>query len=144
VVWAVDSDYLESRLRNVLDGTSQAYLDASEGKEELLMSLLNRKPARQVVYPINPWRLTRRLILQQGVFICTGDLSQTFEDNLAAMMEPRQSKRFLTRHIISHKQREDFLVKLHRMNINRAILFPDVDGLARSLNTLVQPTLLTA
>jgi hypothetical protein len=37
------------------------------------------------VWAINPFRLNERLTLQRGVFLCPGDPTQSFEDNLVAL-----------------------------------------------------------
>lgn len=43
---------------------------------------------------------------------------------------------FLTKLIIPHKRKPDFLAELRRMNITAAALFPGVDGLGRSIAEL--------
>jgi hypothetical protein len=38
------------------------------------------------VYPVNPFRLNERLVIQQGVFLCSGNIQKTFEENLAEVL----------------------------------------------------------
>lgn len=93
------------------------------------------------VFPLNPFRLNERLVIQQGDFLCPGDLRQTFEDNLAAVLPGAKngSDYKLFKYVVRFdvKARKEILQNLHRMNINRATLFPGLDGFAQSLKTLL-------
>lgn len=99
-------------------------------------NVFDRVPPLQLVYPVNPYRLNERLIIQQGIFLCPGDVSLPFQENLVAVLKdaPRRSLRKL---IISGKVevRTEILRHLQRMNMNAATLFPGLEGFARSLNT---------
>jgi hypothetical protein len=39
------------------------------------------------VIPVNPFMLNERLVIQQGLFLCAGDISIPFEDNLAMLQQ---------------------------------------------------------
>lgn len=98
---------------------------------------------RRGVYVVNPFRLSERATIQQSAHVMPGDISLSFENNLNA-----HGKEFdnLTQIEIESnpKVRKEFLVNLHRMNINRATLFPGIQGLAESMNTrLTHPELLS-
>jgi len=88
-------------------------------------------PPLSFVTPINPFRLNERLIVQQGLFLCAGDVRRPFEANLEAVpgaTDPANLKKvILPRSILS----EAFL-NLRKMNISAASLFPGIDGFARS------------
>jgi hypothetical protein len=83
------------------------------------------------VTPTNPWRLNERLIVQQGLFLCPGDIGRSFEDNLQAVpdaTDPSNIKRILLpRSVLS-----EAFASLRKMNISAASLFPGIDGYARS------------
>lgn len=97
------------------------------------------RPFRRFVLPENPWTFHQRHQVQQGVFLCPGDASSSYESNLAALDErdkdtPR-GERALRRYTIrlTAEARRVALWQLHRGNITEASLFPGLDGFARSL-----------
>lgn len=100
-----------------------------------------RRSTKPFVWPVNPFRLNERLVIQQGDFLCQGDISKTFEENLAAVLPnaKKDSDCKLFKYVIKSgkKERKEILLNLHRMNINRATLFPGLDGFAQSLKTLL-------
>ncbi|HEX9867924.1 MAG TPA: hypothetical protein VGC99_04905 [Candidatus Tectomicrobia bacterium] len=72
-----------------------------------------------------------RLTAQSGTFAVPETLSQPVEALLSRYPEPRET---LVKLILPSAQvREQGLRELDRMNITYATLFPDLDGLARSL-----------
>jgi hypothetical protein len=93
---------------------------------------------RPFVYPENPYLLHTRLARQQGVFLCPGDVSKSFSKNLKALLdESRESAKesiYEIRCKLCRPQRLEALNQLHRMNIDRASLFPGLDGFAESMN----------
>lgn len=95
------------------------------------------------VCPINAYSLNERLVIQQGTFLCPGDISKTFEENLAALAPVDNSKPDLGDDVWEIRidatldERKNILRHLHRMNMNEATLYPGLDGFARSLETLV-------
>ena len=84
------------------------------------------------VFPLNAMRLNERSTIQRGVFLCAGNVTQGFEANLAKLpgFDKRENLRKL---VIPGKLRIEVLQKLHSMNINRASLFPGLEGFAASL-----------
>lgn len=93
------------------------------------------------VYPVNPLKLNQRIVVQQGDLLCQGDISRTFEENLAAVLPEKKSDddSKLYKYVIKvdSKERKNILLNLHRMNINKASLFPGLEGFAQSLRTLL-------
>ena len=101
------------------------------------------KNPRPFVYPENPYLLHTRLARQQGVFLCPGDVSKSFSENLKALLvgkeyeesdESRKGSIYEIRCELCRPQRLEALNQLHRMNIDRASLFPGLDGFAKSMN----------
>jgi len=102
--------------------------------------VFNRRNPAAFVYPANPFRLNERLVIQQGDFLCPGDITKTFEDNLVAVLPNRaNNKHKLVKCTIEldPPKRRKVLLRLHTMNINRATLFPGLGGFAESLKTLI-------
>ena len=78
-----------------------------------------------------PHAMNRRLIAQSGTFLVPAVLDQSIEDILATYPRPKQT---LTKFVLSTESiREEGMRELYKMNITQATLFPDLDGLARSL-----------
>jgi hypothetical protein len=78
-----------------------------------------------------PYAMNRRLIAQSGTFLVPAILDRSIEEILREYPNPKQT---LTKFIVpADKVREKGMRELYRMNITQATLFPDLDGLARSL-----------
>lgn len=89
----------------------------------------------------NPYRLNKRLVAQQGLFLYPTNINISFQDNLKNLVgdNTKESQEPLRKFNIkaSQSQRNDMLRRLHNMNINRATLFPDLGGFARFMRTLL-------
>jgi hypothetical protein len=77
-----------------------------------------------------PYAMNRRLIAQSGTFIVPGVLDQPVEEILRNYPNPKST---LIKFVLPLKIRDKAMRELYRMNITQATLFPDLDGLARSL-----------
>jgi len=85
------------------------------------------KSGRDVAYG-RPYIMNRRLIAQSGTLVVPSVLGEPIE---SILHDPRKSlvKFVLRRELV----REIAMRELYRMNITQATLFPDLDGLARSM-----------
>jgi hypothetical protein len=78
-----------------------------------------------------PQVMNRRLIAQSGTFAIPSVLTRPLEDILGGYPDPANT---LVKFILpSEKIRRQALRELYRMKITNEALFPDLDGLARSL-----------
>ena len=75
--------------------------------------------------------MNRRYSLQQSIFVSTGNSNESFISQLSFLGE-EISKAVIKMELPSVLQKE-VLRNLQRMNLNRASLFPDLDGYAASL-----------
>jgi len=73
--------------------------------------------------------MNRRLIAQSGTFAVPGVLNVPIEE---IVNEPDQEN-ILAKIVLTNKVREQGMRELYRMNITYATLFPDLDGLAKSM-----------
>jgi hypothetical protein len=83
----------------------------------------------------NPYLLHARLIVQQAVFLCPGDVGVSFEENLRKLNgyeDPNNLKK--VRLALSRRDIVNLLLQLRRMNVTHAVLFPGPDGFAKSLS----------
>jgi hypothetical protein len=90
----------------------------------------NQSPALKAVFAVNPLRLHERLHVQQGLFLCPGDVAISFERNLLALCGWEKSVRVF---LIEDSCRRDVLWKLGRAGLSRESLFPGLEGFAESL-----------
>jgi hypothetical protein len=75
--------------------------------------------------------MNRRLIAQSGTFALAGVLDEPLEEIVGRLPD---SQNAMAKLILPAKLiREKGMRELYRMNITWATLFPDLDGLARSL-----------
>jgi hypothetical protein len=79
----------------------------------------------------SPHAMNRRLIAQSGTFLVPSVLDRSIEEILRTYPNPENT---LVKFILpAEKIREKGMRELYRMNVTQATLFPDLDGLARSL-----------
>jgi FRG domain len=83
-----------------------------------------------VVWLGEPHTMNRRLIAQSGTFVVPGILDRPLD---RILIEANPAECPMAKFVLSHKIRDTALRELYRMNITYATLFPDLDGLARSL-----------
>lgn len=141
-VWALDSRWVQNRLKEILPEDTQNVLGKDSSAQDdcsFRKAFVRDKPIK-FVCPMNPYRFHEKLIIQQGIFLCPGDVSKPFEKNLAGLLKPNgnfQGK--LVKLTIDNnlKLRKKILHKLYRMNMDRATLFPGLEGFGQSLRTLL-------
>jgi hypothetical protein len=78
-----------------------------------------------------PKVMNQRLIAQSGSFIVPGVLDEPVEDILSSY--PNSRSCLIKIEINTEKVRKEAMQRLYSMNITNASLFPDLDGLSRSL-----------
>lgn len=139
-LWALRTKSLTKRVESVLGERAEILKNDPDIRKEETWAAIFQKSPLAFAYPVNPFRLNERLVLQQGVFLCPGDISKPFENNLSAVLpQHNKSSYMLFKYIIDFdvEERRNALLQLHRMNINRATLFPGLEGFAKSLKTLL-------
>jgi hypothetical protein len=89
---------------------------------------------QQFVYHENPLYLNERLTIQQGVFLCSGDIGVSFLDNIKTMNGWASQENVVKLKLVLNSNHVlEFAEKLKRMNLSSAALFPGLDGFAKSL-----------
>jgi hypothetical protein len=90
-----------------------------------------------LVFALNPFRLHKRLIIQQALFLISGDIRLPFVENLRHSYDhdDRAIRADMHKLILrpDKKERNRILRELRSMNIITEVLFPDLSGFARSL-----------
>jgi hypothetical protein len=110
--------------------------DPNAKRQETVDAIIDHSPRQPLIFPLNPWRMNRRLVLQQAVFLVPGDITRPFMENLEAVDAPGR----LIEEIPLSPDRA-FLTEVTRellaMNMSSATLFPGLDGFARNLTALI-------
>ncbi|HLY19267.1 MAG TPA: FRG domain-containing protein [Bryobacteraceae bacterium] len=89
------------------------------------------KGNREFIWLGEPDTMNRRLIAQSGTFVLPGVIDKPMEEIVPNYRDP---KNMMAKFILPAAEvRETGLRELYRMNITYATLFPDLDGLARSM-----------
>jgi len=86
--------------------------------------------AHDILWMGEPARMDRRLVAQSGTFAMPGVLDKSIDE----ILDRYPSKDRLIRKIVLPRYtRDEGLRMLYRMNITNASLFPDLEGLAKSI-----------
>lgn len=134
-IWAISKTWLSRTVPVMVAGKKnlaepfERYLRHRNG-DGFREVFLKGRP--QIVYPVSPFRLNQRLTVQQGIFLCPGDVTKTFDENLKSIPGNETNT---WRIPIAPSARPDLLMAMYRANMSRATLFPGLDGFALSLWT---------
>jgi len=85
-----------------------------------------------ILWTGEPTEMDRRLVAQSGTLVVPGMLGQPLDTILD---QYRGSDALLKKIVLPQAIRGEAMKALYRMNITNATLFPDLDGLARSIRT---------
>lgn len=146
-VWALDTKWTEARFgEKYADAWELVGTAGSDPNARCFKTFrdvfLMKKP---FVINMNSYNQNERQVIQQGTFLCPGDIDRGFERNLLDFAGGESLKDKVVKFVIPNdaELRNEILRRLHRMNMNRATLFPGLDGFAQSLKTrLLFPQLL--
>jgi hypothetical protein len=157
-VWAVDAKWCRIAAEILLTGDPNHNFNFGKKGKLFDRYLRHRKNPTPLVYPVNAFRLNPRIAAQRGTFICSGDVTHTFYENLTGMkakLDERiakcqdipgwthekivnfESHSFLRKIIIGRGARRKILQELYRYNISFSSLYPDLEGFAKSLKTRI-------
>jgi hypothetical protein len=135
-VWAMNLGLLRDKVEALDHLKPLLKRDPNAKQKATVDAIVGSSPRHALVFPLNPWRMNRRLILQQSVFLVPGDITKSFMENLRAVEDPgnllveiplspdRSFLREATRELLA-------------MNMTSATLFPGLDGFAVNLAALI-------
>ncbi len=139
VLWCINAEWVESNVGRKVNGKllGMRRCDKKRNDKTFVPMYMGTKRTKFVDLE-TPLRLNARLVIQQGTFLCLGDVSCSFEDNLKNYDGWNSRKNILKIFFdFSKEERKRGLHQLNRMNINQASLFPGLDGYARSMKQLI-------
>jgi hypothetical protein len=133
-VWALSYKPLAAAQNLVPAHLGKAFQEYAMTREGQLFRtiFMDAEPPITFAPIVNPYRLHERLVLQQGVFLCQGNICLPFEENLLALpgiMEGGNIRKLM----LPYSALSDAFRSLQSMNISHRTLFPGIDGFARSL-----------
>jgi len=131
-VWAISKTWLtkhsQRQMREI--GGPELLKDWQKRLGSAFEKIFWGEEPRKIVVPVNPLRLHERLHVQQGLFLCPGDVSIGFVENLLALEGWRRGVRLF---LIDDCCRPEVLWKLGQAGTSRESLFPGLQGFAESL-----------
>ena len=139
ILWCINIDWIESEVKKIVNNKllGDRCCDRKRN-DETFVPMYMSKQRKKFVHLENPLRLNTRLVIQQGIFLCPGDVSCSFEDNLKNLKHWNDKNNIVKISFnLSKNERKIALHELHRMNINQASLFPGLDGYSRSMKQLI-------
>ncbi|CAN7611548.1 FRG domain-containing protein [Pseudoduganella sp. LjRoot289] len=83
-----------------------------------------------IIWTGEPTEMDRRLVAQSGTLVVPGMLDKPLDEILE---DYGDSRALLKKIVLPLAMRDEAMKSLYRMNITNATLFPDLDGLARSI-----------
>jgi hypothetical protein len=135
VIWCLNTKWLRAALNDFpltkyLIPLRDRYTTRDDNSFKELYMGPNRQP---FVFAENPTFLNERLIIQQGLFLCPGDVSKSFEDNIKSLGYWTDRNHILKlKFKLQNEAHIDAIKELLSMNISYATLFPGLDGFAKS------------
>jgi hypothetical protein len=150
-VWAIDTKHIEESAIKIIKKKAKFKNTSDEEMKEkikndscahiprLFEEIFMNDP-KPFVLTMNPHNLNERLIIQQGIFLCPGDITKSFYKNLRANFESHKGTS-INKHIRRFRitdnvdKKKEILRHLQRMNMNNATLFPGLSGFSQSLRT---------
>lgn len=135
VLWCIRRTWIESEIEKTFGKKllGNRWCD-KERDDESFKKMYMRPRRKKFVQLENSIRLNTRLVIQQGIFLCPGDISCSFEENLTSLEDWDKKDNVLKIYFkFSKEERESVLETLRRMNVTQASLFPGLDGYSRSI-----------
>jgi hypothetical protein len=84
----------------------------------------------EIIWTGEPTRMDRRLVAQSGTFVVPGMIDKSLDQILA---QYGSNETLISKIVLPQGIRDEAMRALYRMNITNATLFPDLEGLARSI-----------
>jgi hypothetical protein len=137
ILWAVNKSWLTDHACCVMkDIGGNELLKAWQSRKGLAFDrvFFEPRPPKRFVCAANPYRLHERAAEQQALSLCAADATTGFEDNLREVEGYDSPENVVKISIAGGDARKEILHKLYRAGTNRSVLFPGLEGFARSLH----------
>jgi len=136
-IWCIDTEYTDFQIKEKYPELYQTYLDRSTNdntRNDNTFIPLYMNNTGDFVQSENPQRLHQRLDIQNGVFLCPGNVAKSFMQNLSCLFD-RDSKSKIKKFTceLSTTRLSDLLDNFRTKTITRQSLLPGPDGFAQSM-----------
>ncbi len=137
VIWAINTGWCYKAAEKVVGTSSVAArnIDKSRNDSSFVPLYMDAESSKRFALADGSLDLSSaRLVAQQGLFMCPGDAGATFVDNLKAMDGWDSSSNIIKLLVkLNRPELVKVFIMLRKMNVFSAVLFPGLDGFARSL-----------
>src|SRR5215203_3445573 len=131
-IWCLNINHLKNKAVEILSNEFGEALQQNKNLiNERLFEKLFYENNKNLVFPVEPFRMNRRYSLQQSIFLSTGTSAQPFMDQLFFL--GTDLNKSVVKIEVPGCYRKEAMRELLQMNLHRASLFPDLDGYALSL-----------
>jgi hypothetical protein len=149
VIWAISKTWLTRCTHDLIKEMKDATLLRDWGNRvgDAFDRIFFRTPRRLFVSAASPAKMHERLAIQQSIFLSPGDVTATFLGNLRGMKASAENVRPILLCGQESKTsksangnrtpREEILLKLMRIGIDRSSLFPGLEGFAQSMRSKI-------
>jgi hypothetical protein len=136
-IWAIDEKSINAEAVAMLGlPPGDNYLSSRENFRRIYREL--QPEGLYLTAPVQPDRMNERLTIQQGLFLCANNPLVGLHRCLKSLLHYASKRhtstdQWLHKLVVKPEARLDVLKILNKMNINRATLFPGLDGFSVSL-----------
>lgn len=131
-VWGLNVSVLRQKAIEFLrQGKDGAIQPTGDRIDEVLFEKIFYENSRSLVFPIEPFSMNRRYSLQQSLFVSTGTSARPLMEQIKFL--GADLPKMMVKIELPSTCKKVALRELQKMNLNRASLFPDLDGYAISL-----------
>lgn len=127
-VWALEAEHLKEDLSHKYPEGFKYHEDIHFDIKDEVFNSIYLENKISCVFPVKPSVTNKRYILQQSIFVSLGNTNETFAEQLEKYTWPQFLKEHIIKVVLPFSIKDEALYDLNRMNINRATLFPDLDG----------------
>lgn len=135
VIWCLSAEWCNKSAKKITSNLSIAKRNADKTRnDKSFLPLFMGSKRKKFVFTENAFRLSERLIIQKGLFLCQGDVNVSFENNLKNMPNYYSDKNiFKIKFKMSSEDHWKASDELWKMNVTSSTLFPGLDGFSKSL-----------
>ncbi|MDB5252112.1 MAG: hypothetical protein JWP27_1281 [Flaviaesturariibacter sp.] len=131
-VWALNLPFIKSSsLARLASHYRDAFTTEKKFVDETLFEKVFYDNRCSLIFPVEPFRMNRRYSLQQSIFVSTGNAGEPFMSQLDFLGD--EMEKAVIKIEMPSELQKSVLRALQKMNLNRASLFPDLDGYAGAL-----------
>lgn len=131
-IWAINIHVIRTAAYKVISETfGQELVGNKNFINESVFERIFELDELSLIFPVEPFKMNRRYSIQQSIFVSTGNSKQPFMDQVEFLGD--DISKAMIRIEIPTTDKKAVIRDLIKMNINRASLFPDLDGYALSL-----------